>query len=539
MSANDILNLVYIDEKVGKLNTNFEMTSPYSFILSVLYDESDTIVGAKFTSNSSGENIFQSNSSDSLNGNFTVAALVDNNSLQNIKYLNLFLISKPTDNRFVNDSKNQTLVSSIVIVNPQVKNNNSIKLKLYFTNEDLELANASPSEFRCAYFDSKTSSWNPNECQKPVYNDKWKRYECNCSHLSSFGLIWLPERGSDQFEAIDYVSLVFQSLSILCFIIVITHSIVTRMINPVMKLESVYLLPLISSSVTVLLFIFYIALSLTVYTKTRSMKIDTCFTSATVLMFFVYFFIIFMFGTKTSIGYFNFILFVRLFPPPLIKNLVRLIILSFTIAIISVIIGIILNARLSSGILTVHANQICWFRRNVIHYFMTIPTGIFLLINLCLFLLVTKRMIDHTRNATSPHQTYHRMKQCVILLIASSVSQGIGWITGPFLLINDPGVGRGFEWIFVICNALEGVWTILIYIVIRRQRLYEAKRVTIVRDRTKMKSRSIKEEKEKNIDRHDIDYPTDISRLLQWKRYGSDRFAYRIRLDSLTGEFDA
>lgn len=508
------------------------MNSPYSFILSASPDENDSVVGAKFTSNSSGENILRSNSAVSLNGSFSIATVVDKETLDSIERLNLFLINRPKDYRFVNDLKNQALVSSIIIAHPRLKNSSRIKLNLYFTNEDTTLAGASPNEFRCAYFDNKTSSWNTNRCQKPVYNDTWKRYECTCDHLSSFGLIWLPERYSDQFEAIDIASLVCQSLSILCFIIVITHSIVTRTINRVTKLESVHLLPLISNGITALVFIFYIALSLTVYTRTRSMKIHTCFTSATVLMFFVYFLIIFMFGTKTSIGYFNFILFVRLFPPPLIKNLVRLVILSFTIAIISTVIGIIFNAQLSSGILAVHANQICWFRRNVIHYFMTIPTGIFLLINLCLFILVTRRTIDHARNSTSPHQTFHRMKQCMILLIASSVSQGIGWITGPFLLIRNPGVGRGIEWVFVICNALEGVWTILIYIVIRRQRLDEAKRVTADRDRRKSQKLSSKR-KPKSIDR------TIISQFSNWTLNGFDHLPYRITFDSLTDEYDA
>lgn len=456
------------------------------------------IMGAKFTSNSSGIAIMSSNSSNSLNGNFSAAVVVDTNVRNSIEYLNLFIINRPTNASFVNDYQNQTLVSPIIIFNPQLKDNKPINTTLYFTNEEPESANASIEEFRCVYYDVRTSLWCDDQCTTPTYNDTRKRYQCNCNHLSSFGLIWLPQRKSDNFEAIDYVSLACLCFSIVCFLIVITHSIVTRVINPMMKLQSVHLLPLISSLVTTLLFIFFIAMSLTVYTKTRSMKTETCFTSATVLMFFVYFLIIFMFGVKTSFGYFNYILFVRLFPPPSVKSLYRLLILAFTIAIIPVAIGIGLNSRSSSDILRVHANQICWFSKDVIHYFMTIPTGIFLLINICLFILVARRMIQHTRNATSPHQSYQRMKQCIILLIASSISQGLGWITGPFLLIRNPDVGRGFEWVFVICNGLEGLWTILLYIVIRQQRLDETKRTTAVRDRMKRKKSIIKTDEQKN-----------------------------------------
>ena len=489
------LSLVDVDKEVGRLNTSISITSPYSFLISVPSNDFNETIGAKFTSNSSGAMILVSNSEAILNTNFSTAIIFDPSFINSIKYLNLFLIERPADPRFVNDSQNQKLVSPIIIASPQLNDMKSKTLTLYFTNEDLQLANAPTDEFRCVYYDIATLSWRDDKCKNPTYNDTWKRYKCICDHLSSFGLIWLPQRESDSFEAIDYASLVFQCFSIVCFLVVIVHVILSRVIDPIMTLQSVHLLPLISHLVTSLLLIFYIALSLTVYTRTRSMKTDTCFTSATVLMFFVYFLIIFMFGVKTSFGYFNYILFVRLFPAPSIKTLVHLLILAFVIAIIPVAIAIGVNSRLSPAILAVHANQICWFTRNVIHYFMTIPTGIFLLINISLFVLVAKRMIEHARNATSRHDSYQRMKKCVILLIVSSVSQGLGWITGPFLLIRDPGVGRGFEWVFVICNGLEGLWTILLYIVIRQQRYDEAKRVTAVRDRRKRKKSMIDREK--------------------------------------------
>ncbi len=99
---------------------------------------------------------------------------------------------------------------------------------------------------------------------------------------------------------------------------------------------------------------------------------------------------------------------------------------------------------------------------------MTISIGIFLLINCYLLIRTVERMINHARNVTSSHQSYQRMKECVLVSVFSSISQGIAWIIGPFLIILDSRTGMVFEWVFVICNTLEGVWSILLYIIIQK-----------------------------------------------------------------------
>jgi hypothetical protein len=505
---------------------------------------SDVTVGAYFISGSGGAPISQADQSDNLSKSFSAAAVFDNASLDNISNLNLFLLDRPNDTRLFNDSKNRIVVSSVIIASPQTINNVSVNITLYFENQAKDLTDAPSDEFVCVYFDTNTSLWNDSGCTKPIYNDTHKRYECNCSHLTSFGLLWLPP-GSSGLRVIDIFSLVGQFISIGCFLTLIIHAVVTRINNPHVKFQPAVLLPMISSGITALLFIFYVTLVLTVQTKARLLETKICFTSDTILMFLVYFFIILMFGTKTSIGYFNYIHFVRLFPPPSFNTLYITLIISFIIAILAVAIGAGLNSTLTSGIIVIYQKKICWFDRNFIYYFQTIPTGIFLLINIYLFLHIAKRMISHTQNATSPHRSYQRMKHCVLLLVFASISQGIGWLAGPFLLILDPESAKVFEWIFVIFNSLEGLWSILLYIVIQRQHMDEEKRVKAVKDLTKIKNLKIKKDKQLNSDNKQIKTNLKhrkcqiIFRSPRNDVYWFDNYSYKLKLNSTISEYEA
>jgi hypothetical protein len=68
------------------------------------------------------------------------------------------------------------------------------------------------------------------------------------------------------------------------------------------------------------------------------------------------------------------------------------------------------------------------------------------------------------------------MKRCVIVLISSCLTQGIGWLFGPFLTFTNPSAGEVLGWFFIVFNGLEGLWTIILYIIIRSQQMDEQKR---------------------------------------------------------------
>ena len=279
-----------------------------------------------------------------------------------------------------------------------------MNISLYFQvlNEYKPNVNAT---YLCSFYDTNNSKWNESGCTIPQYNQQFDRYECSCNHLTSFALIWLPQSSSINstrtLDAQDIASLVFQSISIVCFLAVIIHAIVIRIRDPSMSLRAYDLLPLISCASTTILFIFYIALGMTVYTKTSSANETKCFLSSSVLMFFVYFFLIFMFCVKTSVGYFNYLRFVHLFPQPSLRKLFIMLLISFFISITWVAFAAGFNSNSSFKITQLYPYKLCWFTRDVIYYFLTIPVCLFILINIIIFILVAIRIINHVRNATS------------------------------------------------------------------------------------------------------------------------------------------
>jgi hypothetical protein len=74
------------------------------------------------------------------------------------------------------------------------------------------------------------------------------------------------------------------------------------------------------------------------------------------------------------------------------------------------------------------------------------------------------------------------MKRCVLVLLSSCITQGIGWLFGPFITILSPTAGNVLGWFFIIFNGLEGFWSIVVYTIIRSQHMDEQKRVIAARE---------------------------------------------------------
>ena len=471
------------------------MSSNSSYIISqpVNLNSPTFVVGAAFQSNGGPSLVTDNNQSAPVDESVSIAALIDPTTMIGVSTVNMGIIYKPTMYQYIdNSSDNKTLASSIIIPGVQPNSLSSgIKVALYFQVLP-EYAPTVNATYLCSFYDEINLRWNESGCGSPVYNSVYNRYECNCSHLTSFALIWLPQTilgtYGQSLRPADIASLVFQSVSIVCFLAIIIHALAIRIFNPLMHLQANDLLPLISCASTTILFIFYIALGMTVYTQTSSSNQTQCFLSSSVLMFFVYFFLIFMFCAKTSVGYFNYLRFVYLFPQPSFRRLNILLIISFFLSIGWVSFAAGFNSNSSFSITQLYPYRLCWFTRNVLYYFLTIPVCIFLLLNFILIIFVAKHIITHARNATSPHQSYERMKRCVLVLLSSCVTQGIGWLFGPFISFVSPTGADVLEWIFIVLNGLEGLWSILLYIIIRSQRIDEQKRVTAAVEITRSSS---------------------------------------------------
>ncbi len=494
-NSNSTLSLDAIDKYLERISdVDIAINTTVSFLVAQRPNQGNTIVlGASFNHGTGGELINNGNKESITNTPVSAAAIVRREDLTRVTSLNMLIIDQPTAFRNIDNSTNRTLASSIIIVSVNRISPAPINISLYFQVWNESRPNISDPVYFCSFYDSNSSQWNDSGCTPPQYNASLNRFECSCNHSTSFALLWLPNVPLTRYlDAQDIASLVFQSISIVCFICIIIHAIVTRLRDPLMSLRAFDLLPLISCASTTILFIFYIALGMTVYTKTSSddEKEKKCFLSSKVLMFFVYFFVLFMFCTKTSVGYYNYLRFVHLFPQPPLRQLWILLIISFFISITWVASAAGFDSNPSFNITELLPYKICWFNRNVIYYFFTIPVCIFLLINLILFMLVARRIINHVQNATSPHQSFERMKRCVIVLLSSCVTQGIGWLLGPLITVINSDQANVLGWFFIIFNGLEGLWAIILYAIIRSQRIDEQKRLVASKDLAKSTSLS-------------------------------------------------
>ncbi|UJR22854.1 hypothetical protein I4U23_025883 [Adineta vaga] len=470
-------------------------------------NENVFVLGVSVKDDKTGRVVNTQNKNERINNpDLLTAAIVDNQTLKDVTALKILIINDPTSFANADNITNKTIVSSLVVFSVQKINNTNttINVFLYFKLFNKYTRN-DDQDYRCSYYNTINRTWDENGCSPAHYNKIYKRFECHCNHNTTFALIWLPNGSTkSKLEPQDIASLVFQCISILCFIIVIAHGLGSRFCNPLVAIEARLLLPLLSAASTTLLFIFFIALAMTVYTRTPSSNEQPCFLSSTVLMFVTYFLLIFMFCVKTSVGYFNYLRFVYLFPEPSYRRLCFMLLISFFISVACVSLAIGFDSNSSSHITKLYPYRLCWFTRDVIYYFMTIPAGIFLLINVLIMILVGSRIISHVRHATSPHQSYERMKRCVLVLLSSCITQGIGWVFGPSITFVDREAADVLGWLFIIFTCLEGFWTIVLYIIIRSQHMDEQKRVTAqknLKKSTTISSRKNKERRTMNPER--------------------------------------
>ena len=484
MNTTNTLSVSDIDRVIDEFN-NFNLTiNSNSSFLTVQQPQSDDnimILGASFQRGIGGQNVDTTNKQNITTSFISAAGIIDEESLTNVISLKMFIIDLPTGYEHIDNTTQKTLASSVIVANLNRNNNstyNSIKISLYFTPLR-EYKHIGFGEYHCSFYDLNTSQWNESGCTSAEYNENYERYECICTHLTSFALVWLPQTiaTTKSFDSQDIVSLVAQLISIVCFIIIIIHAISIRLSNPLQRLHTLKLLPLLSTASTTVLFVFFIALTLTVYTQTTSTDDNECFLASKILMFFTYFFLIFMFCIKTSVGYFYYLRFVRLFPQPSHRQLLIMFIISFLISLVFVLVVIGLQTHSSLNILQFYPYKFCWFTRQVIYYFLTIPIGLFLCINLITMSLVAKSIITHASQGSTSQQRTERFKRCAIMLISSAIMQGIGWLFGPFISLLSTTAAIVFEWIFILFNAFEGLWSIIIYVFIRQRQMDEHKRV--------------------------------------------------------------
>ncbi|CAF4097627.1 unnamed protein product [Rotaria sp. Silwood1] len=152
-----------------------------------------------------------------------------------------------------------------------------------------------PLNFFCSFYDTNTFKWSESGGTSAIFNRVFTRYECNSNHVTSFSLVWLPKDLSNgtsftpSLDRQDIATITFQLISIISLLFLMIHHNVShdRHSNKVRSPQDY--LDYIFMGTTAFFVMSYIALGLTVFTRTENLTKTTCFTTASVLIFFIYF----------------------------------------------------------------------------------------------------------------------------------------------------------------------------------------------------------------------------------------------------------
>jgi hypothetical protein len=168
----------------SNLNSSFLMVQPVDI------NAASTAVGASFQRNVGGGVVRNNNMSAPIDADISVGAIINTASLAGITSLKMLIIDKPvTYQNSDNSSDSKSLASSVIVaaVEPASAASNTM-VTLYFQVSSEYTPNVSAT-YLCSYFDTTNSQWSEVGCGSPIYNSQYNRYECNCSHLTTFALL--------------------------------------------------------------------------------------------------------------------------------------------------------------------------------------------------------------------------------------------------------------------------------------------------------------------------------------------------------------
>ena len=147
-----------------------------------------TALGVSFTPGVGGQVVRGTGNTSPNASSIIIGALVTDHSLGDITSLNMLVIANPLEYERIGYSNTTKLASSVIVVTAQKSlMSPSINVSLY-----LQLrSNSKPNyeaNLTCSYYDTSTHKWNSTQCTVPRNNSN--RFECRCTHLSTFALVW-------------------------------------------------------------------------------------------------------------------------------------------------------------------------------------------------------------------------------------------------------------------------------------------------------------------------------------------------------------
>lgn len=195
-SFSNLLTVDEIDQLVLNLDSsNLSISTNTSFIMSYdpFFNSYNTIQGAIYNRRSSGQTLIINNGS-LLNTNISAGAEFPLLSLTGIERINLLIIDRSPVFDTLDRSRNQTLVSSVIVAGLRRNSSRNVpmNISLYFQVLDEYRASVGNGTYQCSWFDFSTSLWSAINCSAPIFNNAFNRFECLCTHLSTYALIYSP-----------------------------------------------------------------------------------------------------------------------------------------------------------------------------------------------------------------------------------------------------------------------------------------------------------------------------------------------------------
>ena len=108
-------------------------------------------------------------------------------------------------------------------------------------------------------------------------------------------------------------------------------------------------------------------------------------------------------------------------------------------------------------------SDICWFRHKVgLIYFTILPNAISLLFNIFTFLITALHLRKHSENIAAIECQWSVKRSYLVIYLKLSSLMGFTWLFG--LLDVAVNTSRVFEYLFVICTCLQGVFISMAFV---------------------------------------------------------------------------
>ena len=190
-----------IDEFLSSINNvTLALPSTVSFITVQRLDQtlsSTYILGAYHIYNGIGGIVNVANENKTISSNITAAVIFSRQCLVNVALLRIFIIGIPNTYENIDISNDKMVASSVIVVSVARNSLQStpINISLYFRILDKYRPSIS-AVYSCAFYDRDNVRWDGSGCTPPLYNVLFNRYECSCNRLSTFALVWSPNKTS-------------------------------------------------------------------------------------------------------------------------------------------------------------------------------------------------------------------------------------------------------------------------------------------------------------------------------------------------------